>query len=187
MTTTPRTAAEPTYHVVVNDEEQYSIWLAEQEIPAGWRATGTSGTQEECLRHIDEVWTDMRPRSLREAMAAAEHAEPAPAPAPAEEEPSLVDRLCAGDQPVESVLRPERTAAALREAVDRGYVFVRFAATRGGTELGVAVDPAATTMDGTELRLTGTLTLDFEPVRCHARVDVTTFTGEGRLERVSGT
>ncbi|MGH3381786.1 MAG: MbtH family protein [Actinoallomurus sp.] len=53
------------YLVVVNHEEQYSVWLADQEIPAGWRATGKSGTKAECLSHIDEVWTDMRPLSIR--------------------------------------------------------------------------------------------------------------------------
>ncbi|HET8643645.1 MAG TPA: MbtH family protein [Pseudonocardiaceae bacterium] len=57
------------YLVVVNDEEQYSIWLADRELPAGWRAEGKSGTKDECLAHIAEVWTDMRPRSLRERMA----------------------------------------------------------------------------------------------------------------------
>lgn len=63
-------APEPTYHVVINDEEQYSIWTTEQEIPAGWRAVGQTGDKERCLSYIEEVWTDMRPRSLREHMAA---------------------------------------------------------------------------------------------------------------------
>jgi MbtH protein len=53
------------YQVVLNDEEQYSIWLADRPRPAGWHEEGTSGTREECLAHIDRVWTDMRPRSLR--------------------------------------------------------------------------------------------------------------------------
>jgi MbtH protein len=57
-----------TFAVVVNDEEQYSIWAAEQEPPAGWRRTGFTGAKADCLAHIDEVWTDMRPRSLRVAM-----------------------------------------------------------------------------------------------------------------------
>jgi MbtH protein len=57
------------YQVVANDEEQYSIWSTTREIPAGWRAVGVSGTKEECLAHVDEVWTDMRPLSLRRAMA----------------------------------------------------------------------------------------------------------------------
>ncbi|MGN9909266.1 MbtH family protein [Phytohabitans sp. LJ34] len=58
-------SAEPMYKVVVNDEEQYSIWLASREIPAGWHAEGTEGTEDECVAHIERVWVDMRPRSLR--------------------------------------------------------------------------------------------------------------------------
>jgi MbtH protein len=58
------------FDVVVNDEEQYSIWETGQGLPAGWRATGFSGGRDECLAHIDQVWTDMRPLSLRIAMAA---------------------------------------------------------------------------------------------------------------------
>jgi MbtH protein len=54
--------------VVANHEEQYSIWPADRELPLGWRNTGKTGTKEECLAHIDEVWTDMRPLSLRRAM-----------------------------------------------------------------------------------------------------------------------
>ena len=60
------------YLVVLNDEEQYSIWLADREVPAGWRTDGTHGSRAECLTHIGEVWTDMRPLSLRRRIAAAE-------------------------------------------------------------------------------------------------------------------
>jgi MbtH protein len=56
------------YAVVVNDEEQYSIWPQDREPPAGWRREGVSGSKQECLAHIDEVWTDMRPLSLRRWM-----------------------------------------------------------------------------------------------------------------------
>lgn len=56
------------YKVVVNHEEQYSIWFADREPPAGWRAEGKSGTKQECLDHIGQVWTDMRPLSLRKKM-----------------------------------------------------------------------------------------------------------------------
>jgi MbtH protein len=56
------------FEVVVNHEEQYSIWPADREIPAGWRAVGKQGTKAECLAHINEVWTDMRPLSLRQKM-----------------------------------------------------------------------------------------------------------------------
>ncbi|WP_030327231.1 MbtH family protein [Streptomyces sp. NRRL B-3229] len=62
-------AQEQTYLVVLNDEEQYSIWWADRALPAGWHQEGTSGTKEECLARIGDVWTDMRPKSLRERMA----------------------------------------------------------------------------------------------------------------------
>jgi len=56
------------YQVVVNDEEQYSIWPAARELPIGWRSAGKQGTKSECLAYIEEVWTDMRPLSLRKKM-----------------------------------------------------------------------------------------------------------------------
>jgi len=60
------------YKVVLNDEEQYSIWPADRENAPGWRDEGTSGPKAECLAHIEEVWTDMRPLSLRKRMEAQE-------------------------------------------------------------------------------------------------------------------
>ncbi len=56
------------YDVVVNHEEQYSIWAAGRSLPAGWRKAGKTGTKEECLAYVDDVWTDMRPLSLRRKM-----------------------------------------------------------------------------------------------------------------------
>lgn len=56
------------YAVVVNHEEQYSIWPQGREIPNGWKAVGKEGSKEECLAYINEVWTDMRPLSLRKRM-----------------------------------------------------------------------------------------------------------------------
>ena len=61
---------EETFRVVVNHEEQYSIWPADREPPAGWTDAGKTGSREACLAHIEEVWTDMRPLSLRQRMAA---------------------------------------------------------------------------------------------------------------------
>ncbi|MFD3488471.1 MULTISPECIES: MbtH family protein [unclassified Streptomyces] len=53
------------YKVVVNDEEQYSIWLDHREAPEGWHTVGFSGEKSECLDHIEKVWTDITPKSLR--------------------------------------------------------------------------------------------------------------------------
>jgi MbtH protein len=56
------------YRVVVNHEEQYSIWPADRELPLGWKDAGKQGPKAECLAHIEQVWTDMRPLSLRKKM-----------------------------------------------------------------------------------------------------------------------
>lgn len=56
------------YKVVVNHEEQYSIWPSERENPLGWQDVGKSGLKQECLDYIKDVWTDMRPLSLRKKM-----------------------------------------------------------------------------------------------------------------------
>ncbi|AMO99963.1 MbtH family protein [Collimonas sp. NPDC087041] len=56
------------YTVVINDEEQYSIWPTFRAVPAGWREVGVSGPKAVCLAHIESVWTDMRPASLRRHM-----------------------------------------------------------------------------------------------------------------------
>jgi MbtH protein len=63
---------ETIYKVVVNQEEQYSIWPADRDNPLGWRDVGKSGLKNECLAYIKEVWTDMRPLSLRKKMEEAE-------------------------------------------------------------------------------------------------------------------
>lgn len=62
-------ADDRTYRVVVNDEDQHSIWPEDRELPAGWRAEGTVGSEQECLDRIEAVWTDITPRSARRAPA----------------------------------------------------------------------------------------------------------------------
>jgi MbtH protein len=57
-----------TYIVVINHEEQYSIWLKGRAVPTGWKPTGKEGLKADCLAYVDQVWTDMRPLSLRKKM-----------------------------------------------------------------------------------------------------------------------
>jgi len=61
------------YKVVVNHEEQYSIWPVDRENALGWQDVGFSGTKDECLAHIKEIWTDMRPLSVRKRMQETAH------------------------------------------------------------------------------------------------------------------
>nr|QEO74822.1 mbtH-like protein [uncultured bacterium] len=182
------------YKVVVNHEEQYSIWPADRENALGWNDAGKSGPKAECLAYIKEVWTDQRPLSLRKQMAEAASREATDDAAGAEaehhEEEDLVTRLSKAASPVEVSLRPERSVQALKERLDRGYVHLKFTATRGGTELGVKLDPEALDLEGADfeaqtgtVRLEGGMTLNYEQVRCVAEINLETLAGQGRLER----
>jgi MbtH protein len=60
------TDVDESFVVVVNDEDQYSVWWLDRNVPAGWRVIGGPGTREECLTRVAELWTDMRPRGVRD-------------------------------------------------------------------------------------------------------------------------
>lgn len=192
------------YRVVVNHEEQYSIWLADRDIPLGWQDVGKIGTKEECLSYIGDVWTDMRPLSLRTKM---EEVSPSWEKTNAvvegttsrhetrrietSEEDNLVDRLCQGVHPVEIRLGTEKRSQALRDSLQSKFVHLRFTNTKGGTELVVKLDAAASDLDRAfsegstgRIRLVGTLTLDYVSVRCIADVDLHDLRGHGYLERL---
>jgi uncharacterized protein YbdZ (MbtH family) len=185
------------YKVVVNHEEQYSIWPDYKEIPLGWRDVGKSGLKPECLAYIKEVWTDMRPLSLRKKMEEMAKNPPPPPPPPPPPDPnrprekSLVEKLCEGDHPIEASLRPEKTAKALKDRIDMGYVHIKFTQTRGGTELGVRLDQETLDLSQADfenrtgkVHLEGELTLDYVKVRCVADLDLQTLNGKGHLMRV---
>jgi hypothetical protein len=100
----------------------------------------------------------------------------------------LVQRLTR-EQHVVASLRPETTVQAFKEALDRRYVHIKFTETRGGTELGVPLDEAASDLSAADfeagtgsVRVVGNLTLDYVKVRLHADVDLSTLEGTGRLE-----
>jgi uncharacterized protein YbdZ (MbtH family) len=182
------------YKAVVNHEEQYSIWPADRENPLGWYDAGKTGTKQECLDYIKEVWTDMRPLSLRKQMEEAERRRAEEPPVEEDdgaEEPQgddLVKRLSEGRHPVEASLRPEQSAQALKERIDLGYVHIKFTDTRGGTELGVRLDSEAVDLSGADFEnqsgtahLEGGLTLNYVKVRCVADIDLQTLKGDGHL------
>jgi hypothetical protein len=99
----------------------------------------------------------------------------------------LVQRLTK-EQEVEASLRPEPTLQYFKAAVDRGYVHVKFTQTRGGTELGVRLDPERSDLKNADwengtgsVTVVGELTLDYVKVRCHATIDLATLKGTGYL------
>ena len=99
----------------------------------------------------------------------------------------LVQRLAQGDQPLDASRYP--TVEELRQAIERGYVLVKFTATRGGTELGVRLEPDRCDLTQADfaqatgaVQLAGTLTLNYVKVRCYARLELATLDGVGHLE-----
>jgi hypothetical protein len=120
------------------------------------------------LAYIKEVWTDMRPLSLRKKMEESSKNPPPPPDPNRPREKSLVDKLCEGEYRVEAGLRPIKTAQALKERIDLGYVHLKFTETRGGTELGVRVDRDTLDLSQADfesqtgqVHLEGELTLDY--------------------------
>ena len=182
------------YKVVVNHEEQYSIWPDYKEIPLGWKDAGKSGLKPECLAYIKEVWTDMRPLSLRRKMEELAKNPPPLPPAPDPNRPrekTLVEKLCEGDHPVIASLRPEKTVNAFKDRIDMGYVHIKFTETKGGTELGIRLDRNTLDLSQADFEnqegsahLEGELTLDYVKVRCVVDLDLKTLAGKGRLVRV---
>jgi uncharacterized protein YbdZ (MbtH family) len=183
-----------TYRVVMNDEEQHSIWLDYKQLPNGWKDGGKAGSKAECLAYIKEVWTDMRPLSLRKKME--EDAKTPPPPPPlydpaAPREKTIVERLCEGEHSVEVGLRPEKSAKVFKEAIDQGYVHMKFTATKGGTEIGVRLNRNSSDFSGADFEngkgnahVEGNLTLDYVKVKCIADVDLNTLKGKGHLVKV---
>jgi uncharacterized protein YbdZ (MbtH family) len=180
------------YKVVVNHEEQYSIWSEYKENPLGWKDVGKVGPKPECLAYIKEVWTDMRPKSLRKRM---EEMAKFPPVVPQHQPQrsrgkSLVDRLCGGEHRVEVCLRPNRSVAHFNEALERGYGYIKFTDTVGGTEFGMSLVREACDFshadfesgEGT-VHIEGELTLDYVKVRCKCDIDLSTLAGKGRLVR----
>jgi len=182
------------YKVVVNHEEQYSIWPDYKEIPLGWKDAGKSGLKPECLGYIKEVWTDMRPLSLRRKMEELAKNPPPPPPPPDPNRPrekTLVEKLCEGDHSVIASLRPEKTVNAFKDRIDMGYVHIKFTETKGGTELGIRLDRNTLDLSQADFEnqegsahLEGELTLDYVKVRCVVDLDLKTLAGKGRLVRV---
>ena len=182
------------YKVVTNHEEQYSIWPAEKEIPPGWRDVGKSGLKSECLDYINEVWTDMRPLSLRnkmEEIGKAKTGNTNQASESTTKKDKLLIRLSSGKHPVE-IDRIEKTDGKdIQKRIKQGYIHIRFPATKGGTVLGIALEDKECRLDNANFEgnsgsvyLEGNLTLDYVKARCIAEIDIKTKKGVGHLEPV---
>lgn len=176
------------YRVVINHEEQYSIWPEGRDLPLGWNAAGKTGTKADCLAYIEQVWTDMRPLSLRRQMEqqGAEQGVSAPAEddTPGSPEDDVVTYLSQGDHPIQVT---SGSVEQFLERVRSGYVSIKFTDTRGGTELGIRLDSGCgdTARGDGKVHIAGDLALNYQKVRLTAEVALDTLTGFGRLEVIA--
>ena len=176
----PKNKISTIYTVVVNHEEQYSIWPDYKALPLGWQRAVKTGLKTECLSYIKEVWRDMRPLSLRKKMEELDKNPPLPPPSPdrvALCEKSLVERLCEEEQVVKVALEPEKTVTKFNEALDRDYVHIKFTETKGGTELRFHVDRGGSDFSAGDfdngngiVHVEGNATFDYVRVSCAADI-----------------
>ena len=188
--------------VVVNQEEQYSIWPVDRDLPSGWQEIGFTGRKKDCLEHIKRIWTDLRPLSLRKHM---ENLDQSGANFEMHEtgdrendthkvkgeQYELVDFLSAGDHPVKLELKSDTKDVELQKAIDNGYVVIGFSDTRGGTDLGIRLERDLCVLDNCDIqqlkgqiRLVGSLVLDDVRVRCTACINLEDCLGTGHLDRI---
>lgn len=176
------------YKVVINHEEQYSIWMSHRDVPNGWFEVGKQGTKEECLDYIKQHWIDMRPLSLRKKMQEIESNGRTQIEVPPLTQVSLVERLSQGKHKVEVALLKDDLFEDFKFCLERGYVHIKFTETQGGTTLGLRLDPIRSRFSpedfvnpGSKISLVADLNLDFVDVTCHAEIEMATLSGTGSL------
>ena len=176
---------EDLYRVVINDEEQYSIWALWKDIPEGWYEVGVDGTEDKCLSYIEENWKDIRPLSLRKRLKELEDSEQE-----WEEievvEPSLIDRLISKKTAVEVVA--DGWSDFVREAAN-GYIHIKFTETNGGTEIGIDI-PKISKSDLEKLKskneklfVTSSFSLDYVNLEVKIWIDLSDLTGYSVLNK----
>ncbi len=191
-----------TLRVVVNQEEQFSIWPVERDLPAGWNDIGFTGNKEACLDYIKKIWTDMRPLSLRQHMKELDENTPKPHSNSSvnggsdpkdsyDDSRDIVDYLSTGDHPLTLDTYSGGQGVGLEPLIHQGYVVIRFLDTRGHTALGIRLERDRCVLDNCDfskhegkIRLVGTLILNDSRVRCTADLNLEDGMGTGHLDRL---
>ena len=185
-------ANEPIYEVVVNSDEEYSIWPgALGDPPRGWQLVSVRGVKGYCLDYIDEKWTDRRPSSLRRGAGAsvdvAVRAEPLAVPQGAG---GLVDVLTDVRHPITGTVPPTFTTERLRMALGTGFLHLCLRGSHGSTTVALKLDRSACDFDASVgergervHRLQGTCELDGALLRCVVEIDATTMSGVARVHQ----
>ncbi|WP_079978231.1 MbtH family protein [Parachlamydia acanthamoebae] len=176
-----------TYQVVMNSEEQYSIWPTYKEVPQGWNNVGKQGTKQECLDFISNTWVDMRPLSVRKWLE--ENGEKIAAhrlkiTGDLNKENSTkkfssptVEFLCERKQVV-CIL--EKSPIDFQNSINKGFVYFNFPNTKGGTSVRVRIDNAVADSSDS-MHLEGSFILDYVHLKCIAEVSLSNLKGSAFL------
>jgi len=178
------------YLVVVNEEEQYSIWPSYKTIPMGWKEEGFQGSKESCLDHIGKVWKDMRPLSLRKRMELRKNElekhireiETQPAELPPKSQ--TVEFLLRGEHPFQ-VHSSQASVQEFNRAIEMGCIYLVFTNTIGQTCLRIDFSQIHRyeESDLESCTLKGSLELDFVPLSCSLQIDISSMKGIGSFMR----
>lgn len=163
---------EEQYNVVVNSEEQYSIWPEKKSLPAGWNFVGFKGSKENCLDHIQVIWTDMRPLSLRKSLEkiGSEKLKTVPTA----KKGNLVEALCQ-DQHIVLFDSDILSFKDLEERLGEKFLYLYFPNTKGGTSIGMGVDHYSFEKSGkntNQVHILGHFSLDYTNIRCSISVEM---------------
>lgn len=188
---------EDIYTVVLNIEEQYSIWPTFKNVPSGWQEIGVKGSKDFCLEHIKEVWKDMRPLSLRKKMDERKNAWEEKKQSTLSSsimkplQSRTVSFLTQGWHPI-SCKSIYNSCQDVREAIAKHHFHLTFLDTEGQTCLSMTLNPQKTLLEEADfetgtgmIQLEGNLTLDFVKVKCLARITLPSLEGEGTLEKIN--
>lgn len=187
------------YSVVINAEEQYSIWPTFKKcVPPGWKEVGIKGSESLCLNQIEKLWTDMRPLSLRKKVQERqknwekqkESLINAPPQKPKSFQSQTVAFLTKGQHPI-NCQNLYKSCEALKESIKNGHIHLTFTDTKGQTCLSLALDTQKTMStqknlekDTEEVSIEGNLVLDFSHIRCLAKIRLPSMQGAGTLKLI---
>lgn len=165
------------YCVVINQEEQYSIWPFGLDIPPGWQAIGVSGSKDECLDYVEKVWVDMRPLSLRKFHEELEHQDFDTYVATEKENsvPLLKDLLLANDQAFRIIAAD---IEQLKKQWQEKYIYINLFQTLGETEVCITLadTPSQECLEG-NVELYGTVNIDDDEYMVELAIELDKLSG----------
>lgn len=172
------------YEVVKNIEEQYSIWPQNKEVPSGWKKVGYSGEKDVCLKHIEQVWTDMRPLSLRKHIESMKTSSRVNNERLQTDTESLVDLLLNKDVHAVSLPYQPVDMPDFLDQLRSGICYIEFNEVFSQPQIAISLTSENYELNANYILFKGSLTLDLIPIQCHCKFDSKNFRGTCRVKKI---